>query len=480
MSVLDPLTFPLDGTRIIEASAGTGKTYTISSLYLRLLLGDAAPVEDLTADRILVVTFTDAATQELRERIRERVLDLRRAVLTGEYADDFTEGLLAKVADKPDTLECLQLALQQMDEAAICTIHAFCYRMLREHAFESGSLFDYDYRIDDVSYRRRATTDFWRRLVYPMTGEELALVTSLWPTPEALWRVIAPYLMKPDLELRGAVDEPLSSQAGHLGHAVERVKWCWRSDKVRSSIENSGMRKAKDRPGGPAMLARMDEWVRGEHLLRIPGESGGLENFDELLAHYSTDRLFARSNLTQRGGPPDCEHFCGLVDVALASFRRFHATILDAAIREVSEAAIAAKLDDRLLAPDDLLMRMDAALGGPRGRTLAASARRRFPIAMVDEFQDTDPLQYRIFQRIYEGAKDCGHYMIGDPKQAIYGFRGADIFTYIDAREAIVERDRFKLVTNHRASPALVDAINGFFQSNPDPFLFEEISFDAA
>ena len=165
MIVLDPLTFPLEGTRIIEASAGTGKTYTITSLYLRLLLGDDPPAADLTADRILVVTFTDAATQELRDRIRGRVLALRQTLLTKEGDDDFTRGLLEKVAGRPDSLARLNLALQQMDEAAICTIHAFCYRMLREHAFESGALFDYDYRIDDVAYRRLATTDFWRRLV---------------------------------------------------------------------------------------------------------------------------------------------------------------------------------------------------------------------------------------------------------------------------------------------------------------------------
>lgn len=479
--VLDPLTFPLDGTHIIEASAGTGKTYTISSLYLRLLLGDDAPVEDLTADRILVVTFTDAATQELRDRIRGRVLDLRQGLLTADVPDVFTKGLLENVAAKGDSIERLNLALHQMDEAAICTIHAFCYRMLREHAFESGALFDYDYRIDDVAYRKRATTDFWRRLVYPLTGEELALVTALWPSPEELWREIAPYLMKSELELRGGGDETLPAQTEHLRHAMERIKWCWRSERVRTSIESSAVRTAKDRPGGAPMLDRMDGWARDDgHLLRVPGEHGGLVSFADLLRHYGTDRLLAPGNMTQRGTRPDCEHFCGLVDVALASFGRLQATVLERAIVEVSQSAVSAKLEDRLLAPDDLLMQMDAALTGRRGGVLAASVRRRFPVAMVDEFQDTDPLQYRIFKRIYDGATGCGFYMIGDPKQAIYGFRGADIFTYIDARESVPENDRFRLTTNWRSSPELIESVNALFEASPDPFLFEEIGFDPA
>lgn len=481
MIVLDPLTFPLEGTRIIEASAGTGKTYTITSLYLRLLLGDDAPTEDLTADRILVVTFTDAATQELRDRIRGRVLALRQTLLTKEGDDDFTRGLLEKVAGRPDSLARLNLALQQMDEAAICTIHAFCYRILREHAFESGALFDYDYRIDDIAYRRLATTDFWRRLVYPLTGEELALVTGLWPSPEELWQAVAPYLMKPELELRGGDDEPFQEQSEHLRRAIERIKWCWRSEKVRTAIESSAVRKAKDRPGGAPMLERMDEWVRDDgHLLRVPGERGGPVSFDQLLRHYATDRLLAPRNLTKRGNPPDCEHFCGLVDVALASFRRLMATVLGHAIVEVSAAAIAEKLADRVLSPDDLLLQMDTALAGPRGGVLAASVRRRFPVAMVDEFQDTDPLQYRIFQRIYEGASGCGFYMIGDPKQAIYGFRGADVFTYIDARARVPEADRFRLSTNWRSSPAFIECVNTLFDNARDPFLFEEITFDPA
>ncbi|MEE9253335.1 MAG: UvrD-helicase domain-containing protein, partial [Pseudomonadales bacterium] len=353
--VLDPLTFPLEGTHIIEASAGTGKTYTITSLYLRLLLGDAAPVEDLTADRILAVTFTDAATQELRARIRGRVLDMRQTLLTGEACDDFTKGLVENIAAKEDSLERLNLALQRMDEAAICTIHAFCYRMLREHAFESGALFDYDYSLDDVAYRKRATTDFWRRLVYPLTGEELTLVTALWPSPDGLWREIAPYLMKPELELRGGGDESLPAQTEHLRLAMERIQWCWRSERVRTSIETSGARTGKDRPGGAPMLGRMDAWARDDqHLLRVPDGNGGLVSFVELLRHYATDRLLAPDNITQRGTRPDCEHFCGLVDVALAGFRRLQATVLQRAIIEVSQAAVAAKLEDRLLAPDDL------------------------------------------------------------------------------------------------------------------------------
>ena len=142
---LDILTFPLSGVRLIEASAGTGKTYTIAGLYLRLLLGhgDASSGfgAPLTVDRILVVTFTEAATAELRERILKAIRQLRRAIETGTTDDDIIRSLMESVNDhRALALKQLLAAERQMDEAAIFTIHGFCQRMLTQNAFESGSL----------------------------------------------------------------------------------------------------------------------------------------------------------------------------------------------------------------------------------------------------------------------------------------------------------------------------------------------------
>lgn len=144
---LDPLDFPLHGSRLIEASAGTGKTFTIALLYVRLVLdhgGENAFGRPLSPPEILVVTFTDAATQELRERIRSRLGEAARCFAEPQERHD---GLLVALRQQypaerwPGCARLLRLAAEWMDEAAVSTIHSWCYRMLREHAFDSGSLF---------------------------------------------------------------------------------------------------------------------------------------------------------------------------------------------------------------------------------------------------------------------------------------------------------------------------------------------------
>lgn len=166
------LRFPLHGSRLIEASAGTGKTYTISALYLRLILrhgDDAAFAEPLLPPQILVVTFTDAATRELRDRIRARLVEAA-SVFRGDGQGD---ALLATLRDDfdsaqwPDCARRLELAAQWMDEAAVSTIHGWCQRMLREHAFDSGSLFSQTLETDHSELLAEVVRDYWRQHCYP-------------------------------------------------------------------------------------------------------------------------------------------------------------------------------------------------------------------------------------------------------------------------------------------------------------------------
>lgn len=152
---LDPLRLPLIGERLIEASAGTGKTFTIAALYLRLLLGlggEAAYPRAISVEELLVVTFTEAATEELRGRIRSNIHELRiMLLLRGESDNPLYSALLAEIADKDDAAKTLLLAERQMDEAAVFTIHGFCQRMLSLNAFESGMLFEQQL-IEDESH----------------------------------------------------------------------------------------------------------------------------------------------------------------------------------------------------------------------------------------------------------------------------------------------------------------------------------------
>ena len=224
--LLDPLSLPLRGSRLIEASAGTGKTWTIAALYLRLVLGHgdaaSAPVRPLNPGDILVMTFTKAATRELSERIRSRLVTAA-ACFRGEEAlppgDAFLADLLASFeGHEPRQWAAWRLstAAQAMDEAAIFTIDAWCQRMLREHAFDSGCLFDEELQADESHLLVQACQDYWRQEIYPLRGDDLAEALAVWPSPDALVAAVGRVIAMPIAA--AAAEGPLSAA---LSNGVE-------------------------------------------------------------------------------------------------------------------------------------------------------------------------------------------------------------------------------------------------------------------
>jgi exodeoxyribonuclease V beta subunit len=173
---LNVLTLPLQGIQLIEASAGTGKTWTLAALYVRLILGQGWQGQGLMPPQILVMTFTDAATAELRDRIRARLTQAAQ-FFRGQVqdADDFLRNLQATLGNEhnSDYATRLEQAAQWMDEAAIYTIHSWSSRMLRQHAFDSQSLFDQK-RLDDApALKLKLVKDYWRQFIYPLEAKQL-------------------------------------------------------------------------------------------------------------------------------------------------------------------------------------------------------------------------------------------------------------------------------------------------------------------
>ena len=193
--ILEASDFPLHGSRLIEASAGTGKTWTIAALYLRLVLGHGGPNafhRPLSPPEILVMTFTRAATRELSDRIRSRLVEAVacfRSEAPVKKDDDFLRMLIDSYPDEPAKQQAawrLALAAECMDDAAIHTIDAWCQRMLREHAFDSGNLFDEELEPDEHQRQVEASQDYWRQQIYPLEGPLLEVVLQTWPHVDAL------------------------------------------------------------------------------------------------------------------------------------------------------------------------------------------------------------------------------------------------------------------------------------------------------
>ncbi len=411
---LDPLALPLFGERLIEASAGTGKTFTIGALYLRLLLGlgqASAFPRPLTVEEILVVTFTEAATEELRGRIRSNIHALRIACVRGHSDDPLMASLLAQIGDHADAAAQLLAAERQMDEAAIYTIHGFCQRMLTHNAFESGILFEQTLVQDELPLRRQACADFWRRHCYPLPLAIARVVSQEWSGPEALLADLAGFLHgeAPALRQPPPADETVLMRHAQIVAHIDAVKSHWQAaaGEIEALIVASGVdKRSYSARYLPNWLSKVSEWAGQETQdYQLPKE---LEKF----------RQSVLLDKTKKGEAPRHGLFTA-IDALFDEPLTLRDLIMARALSEIRTSIQQEKRQRAELGFDDLLSRLDAALQGRGGAALAQAIRQRYPVAMIDEFQDTDPQQYRIFQTLYVGQPECGLLLIGDPKQAI-------------------------------------------------------------
>ncbi|MGV2987558.1 exodeoxyribonuclease V subunit beta [Vibrio sp. E150_011] len=464
---LDTMSFPLHGARLIEASAGTGKTFTIAGLYLRLLLGhgdDASRHQHpLTVDQILVVTFTEAATAELRDRIRARIHQARIAFARGHSDDPVIAPLLADIKDHRFAVTTLLQAERQMDEAAVYTIHGFCQRMLTQNAFESGARFNNEFITDESRLKAQVVADFWRSQFYPLALELASEVRKLWATPSALLKDISRYMTGPAVAFtRHASATDLAALHQDNLNAIQALKaqWSAAADDIEACISQSDVNKRSyTKKSLPTWISAVTQWSQAEtkdYYLPEP-----LEKFSQAILNEKTPK----------GTAPAHEIFLA-IETLLASPPELKTPLLALAITQCRQRLIEAKESKQWLSFDDLLTHLSAALEFESGDLLAEKIRQQFPVAMIDEFQDTDPLQYHIFSRVYLEYAQCGWFMIGDPKQAIYGFRGADIFTYIKARNQVTKH--YTLGTNWRSSESMVQSVNTLFEHAQSPFVYDD------
>jgi len=461
---LDLLRLPLTGSALIEASAGTGKTYTIAALYLRAVLGHGGQ-PPLLPPQLLVVTFTEAATGELTERIRQRLTTAARYFRDPSQAADPVLQQLAASYPQQQWSWCaqqLELAAQWMDEAAISTIHGWCNRMLAEHAFDSGSRFEDELSTDQSALMQEVTEDYWRSFVYALDTKALLRWQRSFRHPvqlqadlRGIWRE-QPQLVT--LSPAALIADELEQRSSALARL--KAPWLQWVAELRALFDE----------------ARQQKRLNGTKL-----RADYLEKWLTAIAAWASDPLqdslnigAGSSRLTPEGIADACkgEPLVHPAFVAMAALNLALAQLPDCtqALRQHALGWCQQRFADSqrqlgCFGFDDMLDRLQQALLSERGESLAARIRQQFPLALIDEFQDTDPVQYGIFRQIYqltENRSDCGLLLIGDPKQAIYAFRGADIYTYLQAKLATAPR-HYSLDTNFRSSQAMVDTVNLLF-----------------
>ena len=442
------------GHAVIEASAGTGKTYTLEHLVLDLIIKDGAKIEE-----ILVVTFTDAATRELRERVR---------ALIRKICDH--EGKAAPPPDPENYWEIddavrgrLREALFRFDGAAISTIHGFCQRILSEQAFLGGRLFEQQH----VDGREMFGLAFREEVRSALAEDSPAGATlRLWVERENSLEELESFLYSCHRE--GCPDRcpvtPLWDPKGMLEAAAklppaEALKAAGREFFTQKLVFN-GFEKLVD--SLYAVIAEIIETADPKEAASIFMAWANKERTINKAKKKQIDHL--QSAAADPGSPGILRELsAGLDEIArrAASERSFFSYEL---LPRVQSRLSARKRSLGLIDYDDMLLGVREALNGPSAKTLLDVLRGRWKYALVDEFQDTDPVQWEIFRRIFvDGTGPHRLFIIGDPKQAIYSFRGADVHTYELARKYLVKEksaSRLPLVFNYRSTEVMISAVN--------------------
>ena len=483
MKSLDLINTPLEGINLIEASAGTGKTYTIEGLFLRLILE-----KQFRVDQILVVTFTIAATEELRERIRTKLLMAEKAFSTGTSKDNLLMDLLKSQTDHRAAIELIHAALVEFDKASIFTIHGFCARILFEHAFETGNLFDTELISDQTELIREVAEDYWRINFYNAPLEFISFFTKKIKGPKYFWQLmrkiraaemnIVPQISKAPLNRLPAFQQAFQQLKAQWPQALDAVIQALQ-DPALSATSYGSLKPAKNSVGVTKRDIRIRSMAAAMGKYAAPSSTGF-----PLFKHFEnfTAQKIGRA-VRKNQSAPSHDFFVTCDDVYRkaaeleAELENYFVYLKSRLFAYASSELKERKSQKNIQFFDDLLVLVKQALAAQKGNPLAAAIRQRYKAALVDEFQDTDSVQYAIFSRLF-AAKDSLLFMIGDPKQAIYSFRGADIFSYIQAsRQA---QAKFTLTDNWRSEPLLITAVNAIFSNVKTPFLFEEIPFEDA
>jgi exodeoxyribonuclease V beta subunit len=476
MKDFDLIAAPLTGTNLIEASAGTGKTYTIAGLFVRLVVEKA-----LFVSEILVVTYTVAATEELKNRIRRKLREALVAFSSGKAEDHFLQGLLEKYpnyAQRSIVRERIAMAIRNFDEAAIYTIHGFCRRTLQKSAFESGFLFDTHLITDQQKFKEEIVHDFWRRHFYETIPELVGYALAQGYSPAYLLKLTGREFSHPDI--RVIPEEPLPSLQS-IRSMVDKFNeefmklrrvWAQAREEVRKRLQSPALKANIYGDRVEALMVFMDHFVASETpFLSI------FSDFEKFTPSKIASSVRKNCTLPEHTVFRICDNLRNREKEAKAQMDRYLLGLKAKLIGILRVELPALKQKRNVLFYDDLLRKLKTALEKNGGASLVQAIRGKYKAALIDEFQDTDSLQYAIFHTIFGLGKESGSilFLIGDPKQSIYAFRGADLFAYIKA--AYQADNKYTLRQNWRSVSDLVEAINIIFSCAARPFVHEEISF---
>ena len=472
MKQLNPHTIPLESINLIEASAGTGKSWTVTLLYLRLILE-----KGLTVDQILVVTFTDAATKELRDAVRDRLVDALQFFENPEI-DAAAEyiALYQTYANNTDDLAVsihrLKRAKLSVDEAAIFTIHSFCQRALTENAFEASLPFESELMDDDRELMQKLTDDFWRRRFQKAPPALIFKLQQKSITPDSLLKDIRLAVGKPYLKICGPLEDVDNQKFTQMESAFQAAvkTWCEKEREIKCLLCDP----SKEAEYNKTFVKSRDFVIREmENLAHMKSAPKAIDSKLSWLGQR--DKTTAKFESLEHSFFLQWQEFYDHWNELNKLSDDFINQIRIDLIEYLQEELPKEKQRLGVLSFDDLLLQLQSALR--HQPELANKLRQKYQAALIDEFQDTDPVQYEIFSTIYQRKNANAVFLVGDPKQAIYSFRGGDIHTYLEAKSHTIKDNRYTLKKNWRSHPQLIEAFNQLYADCDNPFYDKGIEY---
>jgi len=479
MQPFDPFEIPLKGVSLVEAGAGTGKTYSITSVYVRALLE-----LNLRPGNILVLTFTNAATAELKARIFERLVQVKTFLDhpgAEELNDEFYRKLDSFIVDKVEAKNIINRSIHEFEEAAIFTMHGFCQRVIEEYGASFNQFGDFEIITDQSSLVKEYSARFFRQFNEQASENEFNrfVLNNLWKAkrpPDTLHTYVAARLRNPAAKPLPEV-APLSelqSVYETLNEDFKKLHKAWNAQKklIKKDYDAGILNRNIYRVEFPNHLQEFDNWINADSM---SGDIPKKTNLFTASKYYDA----VKKNETASEIP------------FLTEFEKFHDQIkeltqIPASFLKDMTATVRSKLHEEkklesLYTYNDLISSVRERLTGEQSETLKPKLVRKFPVALLDEFQDTDTFQYDIFSSLYHPeSTETALFMIGDPKQAIYAFRGADVYTYLEARKSVTEKQLYSLTYNYRSVPGLIESVNKLFEQSERPFLIDDIEFERA
>lgn len=460
MEIFESSEVPLTGSNLIEASAGTGKTYSIAILLLRMLLE-----EKLAIREVLMVTFTKAAVAELQERVRLFVRKASLASAGGDPRDELIAALVSRAAEQ-DGAAAVQQRLREavlfLDEISVMTIHSFCQQTLSEFAFETGQLFGAETLKDQQQLTGDAVNRFWRKNVTIIRLDLLEHLISNGLNRDNISLVVQFYLAgKAYISYQPEIDYTLAA-------ADQEAAWNDLSALLTGMEDCREGLRAHLQANLPAITAatQQNRYANNAFLPLINDPDAFIDLIIQKRTTGYVQQLYAALL-------PGCDELVELQAAVHDRAMQVISRLYHMAISQVSRELAIYKQRHSLLSFDDMITQLHLAAGRDDSGRLRAAMQQKYKAVFIDEFQDTDKLQFEIFDYLF--GRDSRLFYIGDPKQSIYAFRKADIFTYFKAARGV--NRAYSMDTNYRSAPALLSAMNRFFSPQPG---FDTFAFNGA